>query len=380
MSESPANPSLAPGTPFRLGHRPALDGLRGLAILMVLLSHMPSLALNGGFYGVDLFFVLSGFLITSLLLEERRATGAISLRAFYVRRALRLLPALVVVLITVVALSAWKDSAAQAAAMRKTALITLLYSTNWFKAFDALPNEILSPAWSLSIEEQFYLLWPLLLVALLRLGASRRATAGVVIVLLLGSAAARAALWGPQDAAVHRIFFGTDTHADGLLCGVLAALFLSWGGAPASPRLGRALNWSALLFLGFLALFLQGWPFDRWLLQAGYLPMNLASAALVVCLVTEPWPPLRALFEFAPLVWIGRVSYGIYLWHIVVFWMLGRLGLGLGRGFWPVAVGATFALAGVSFYVLERPLLRLKGRFERVGSESSRAHPLGASS
>jgi peptidoglycan/LPS O-acetylase OafA/YrhL len=354
--------------PFKLGHRPALDGLRGLAIVMVLLSHMPNLGLNGGFYGVDLFFVLSGFLITSLLLEEWRATGGISLKAFYARRALRLLPVLVVVLIVVVALSAWKDPAADAAAMRKSALITLFYSTNWFKAYDALPNEVLSPAWSLSIEEQFYLLWPLLLVTLLRLGASRRATAGVVITLLLGSAAARAALWGPDDPAVHRIFFGSDTRADGLLSGVLAALLMEWGAGPASPRAERVLNWTAHLFLFFLVLFMRGWPFDRWLLQGGFLAMNLASAALVVCLVSSPWPGLRVLFGCAPLVWIGRVSYGIYLWHIVVFWMLGRLGLDLKWGYWPAAVGVTFALAAFSYHLLERPVLRLKRRFERVAS------------
>ena len=354
--------------PFKLGHRPALDGLRGLAILLVLLSHMPNLGLNGGFYGVDLFFVLSGFLITSLLLEEWRATGAISLKAFYARRALRLLPALVVVLAVAIALSAWKDSPAEAAAMRKTALITLLYSANWFKAFRALPSEVLSPAWSLSIEEQFYLLWPLLLVTLLRLGASRRVTAGIVIALLLGAAAARAALWRPDEAGVQRVFFGTDTHADGLLCGVLGALLMSWGEGPQAPGMLRAVNWSAHLFLGFLVTFLKGWPFDRWLLQWGYLPMNLASAVLVICLVTSPWPGLRVMFQFAPLVWTGRVSYGIYLWHIVVFWMLGRLGLDLGWGYWPAAVGLTFALAAVSYAVVERPLLRLKRRFERVGS------------
>jgi peptidoglycan/LPS O-acetylase OafA/YrhL len=354
--------------PFKLGHRPALDGLRGLAILMVLLSHMPSLGLNGGFYGVDLFFVLSGFLITSLLLEEWRVTGAISLKAFYARRALRLLPALVVVLIVVVALSAWKDPPAEAAAMRKTALLTLLYSTNWFEAYGALPNPVLSPAWSLSIEEQFYLLWPLLLVFLLRLGVSRRVVAGVVIGLLLGSAGARAALWAPETEAVRRIFFGTDTHADGLLCGVLAALLMSWGAGPSSPGAKRALNWTAHLFLGFLVIFMKGWPFDRWLLQAGYLPMNLASAALVVCLVSSPWPGLRAFFEAAPMAWLGRVSYGIYLWHIVVFWMLGRLGLSFGEAFWPAALAITVALAALSYYLLERPLLRLKRRFERVAS------------
>jgi peptidoglycan/LPS O-acetylase OafA/YrhL len=354
--------------PFRLGRRPALDGVRGLAILMVLLSHMPNLGLTGGFYGVDLFFVLSGFLITSLLLEEWRETGSISLGAFYARRALRLLPALIVVLAAVVAFSAWKDPAADAAAMRKTALLTLLYSTNWFKAYGALPNETLSPMWSLSIEEQFYLVWPLLLVTMLRSGASRRAMAAVVIALLLGSAAARALLWGDTIRASHRVFFGTDTHADGLLCGVLAALAMAWSDGAFRPQPARILNWIGHLFVVYLIVYLGEWPYDRWLLQGGYLLMNAASAAMVVCLVSAPWRALRSLFEFKPLVWVGRVSYGIYLWHIAVFWGLGRLNLPLGRGFWPAAVGATFALAALSFYGLERPMLRLKRRFERVRS------------
>ena len=357
---------MAAVTPFKLGHRPALDGLRGLAILMVLLSHMPSLGFTGGFYGVDLFFVLSGFLITSLLLEEWRETGSISLKAFYARRALRLLPALVVVLVAIVALSAWKDAPAEAASMRKAALVTLFYSTNWFKAYGVLPNEVLSPAWSLSIEEQFYLLWPMLLVLMLRLGVSRRGTAAVVALLLLASAGARAALWSPETAGTHRVFFGTDTHADGLLSGVLAALVMSWDAGPETPVARRAVNWAALGFVLYLVAFLREWPYDRWLLQGGYLLMNGAAAVLVVGLVSAPWRGLRLFFEAPPLVWVGKVSYGVYLWHIVVFWMLGKLGLALGSWFWPVAVAVTFAFATLSFYALERPVLRLKRRFERV--------------
>jgi peptidoglycan/LPS O-acetylase OafA/YrhL len=351
--------------PFRLGHRPALDGLRGLAILMVLVSHMPNLGLTGGFYGVDLFFVLSGFLITSLLIEERRDTGAIRLPAFYARRALRLLPALAVVLGTIVVFSAWKDPAPEAASMRRSALIAIFYSTNWFQAYGALPNPVLSPTWSLSIEEQFYLLWPPLLVLMLRLGASRRATVVLVAAMLLASAGVRALLWSDSTEGTRRVFFGTDTHADGLLCGVLAALAMAWGGGPESPAAKRAVNWVAVGFLAFLVPFLGQWPFDRWLLQGGYLAMNAASAVLVVCLVTSPWRGLRAVFEFPPLVWFGRVSYGIYLWHIAVFWVLGR-GTGSGVWHWPMAWAATVGLAAVSFYGLERPMLRLKRRFERV--------------
>src|SRR6185295_14721362 len=138
----------------------------------------------------------------------------------------------------------------------------------------------------------------------------------------------------------HRVFFGTDTHADGLLSGVLAALLLSSGAGPRTPGQIRAFNWSAHILLGFLVVFLRhGWPFDHRLLLWGYLPLNLASAALVVCLVSSPWPPLRWFFESAPMVWIGRVSYGVYLWHIAVFWMLGRVVRVPGEWFWPAAVG-----------------------------------------
>src|SRR5688572_4557652 len=167
--------------PFTLGYRPYLDGVRGVAILLVLVCHIPNLPLQGGFIGVDLFFVLSGFLITSLLLEEWRATGNVSLGAFYARRALRLVPALLLVLGAAVLLSELRESRTAANATWTSALMTLFYSANWFLAYGAYPRKELSATWSLSVEEQFYLLWPLLLLVMLRLRCSRRTMAGVVI-------------------------------------------------------------------------------------------------------------------------------------------------------------------------------------------------------
>jgi peptidoglycan/LPS O-acetylase OafA/YrhL len=356
--------------PFKLGLRPGLDGVRGLAILLVVLYHFSMETFGGGFIGVDLFFVLSGFLITTLLLEEWQETGSISLHAFYARRALRLLPVLIVVLLMMVVVSAMTETAPAASAMRTSALMTLFYSANWFLVYKAYPRGELSATWSLSVEEQFYIVWPVLLVLLLRMGASRRTIAAVVAVALLASAAARGILWVTTH-SFERVMFGSDTHADGLLAGVLAALFLSWGGLPRLAGALSPLNGAALVVLGCMGIFVHyGWSGDAYMFLGGYVALNLGAVVLVVYLLVSPWAGLRRLFEFAPLVWIGRVSYGVYLWHFAAPWLLSRSGMAIGRGYWPAAVALTFAAAAASFYGLERPILKLKRRFERVPSRT----------
>jgi len=355
--------------PFQLGYRPYLDGVRGVAILLVLVCHIPTLPLQGGFIGVDLFFVLSGFLITTLLLEEWQATGRISLGAFYARRALRLLPALLVVLGACVVFSEVREDRAAAGGMRTSALMTLFYSANWFLAYKAYPRGELSATWSLSVEEQFYLVWPVILLGMLRLGCSRRTMAGVVIAAMAGSMAARIVLW-QGGATPSRVFFGTDTHADGLLAGALVGMLFAWGAGPRSPGAAKALDLAALLSLGLLGLLVAiGWQADPAMIQAGYPVLNLGAAVLVASLVSSP--ALRRIFEVAPLVWIGRISYGVYLWHIAVFWMFGKAGWVGGALYWPAAIALTIAIAAASFYGLERPILRFKRRFERVASTGS---------
>jgi peptidoglycan/LPS O-acetylase OafA/YrhL len=349
---------------FKLGQRRSLDGVRGLAILFVLLSHVQSLPLGGGFIGVDLFFVLSGFLITTLLLEERQETGTVSLKAFYVRRALRLLPALVAMLAAMLVLVAVFDAPGVAANARTSAVMTLLYSSNWFMAYKEFPFPGLSATWSLSVEEQFYLVWPLLLITLLKLPP--RGRVAVVAAGMLLSAALRALLW-KTTGSFERVFFGSDTHADGLLAGALAGLLLSQGWVPPS----RLLKLAAHVVLGVLFLFLYwGWLADDYVLVGGLFLLNLGMTALVVALVRDPGPLLLGFFEFGPLAWLGRISYGVYLWHMVVFGFSGRLPLLKRAGSWPLSIALTIAVAALSFYLLERPLLRLKRRFSRVSPHS----------
>jgi peptidoglycan/LPS O-acetylase OafA/YrhL len=355
---------------FTLGYRKSLDGLRGIAVLAVVLSHLPNLEFLGGFFGVDLFFVLSGFLITSLLLEEWRARGDISLKAFYARRALRLLPALLEVLTVAVVFSALREPAAEAGAMRRASLITLGYSANWFVAFGRYPRPELAHTWSLSVEEQFYVLWPFVLLLMLKMNFSRRTIGGVLVASMLASAALRAYLW-LTTRSWERVYYGSDTHADGLLAGALVALMMFSGVRPQTGPALRFLNWIALGMMIFLGFYLvRGWAADPLLMTGGYLALNLGVAAVVMCLVCAPWPPLRLLCEAPPLVWVGKISYGVYLWHAVVFWMLRSVGAGIPAPSWMLPLAAVLAAAAISFYAVERPLLKLKRRFERVPAPS----------
>jgi peptidoglycan/LPS O-acetylase OafA/YrhL len=371
----PTTAAALPTPDFRLGHRPALDGLRGCAILAVLLHHTFPTHLPGGFFGVDVFFVLSGFLITVLLLQEWRSTGAVSLPHFYLRRGLRLLPALCVCLLASWLFARWCYTPADARLTGRGALAVLFYYFNWKVLSARVPYYLLVHTWSLSVEEQFYLVWPLVLVVLLRLGARRRWILGVVAAGIPLIALERILLlWHTRNYG--RLYYGTDTRADGLLAGCLVGLLASWDLLPrrgwplAVLRAAALLAVPVLLWHGTLSVG------NLYVYRGGLSLVALSTATLLAALLHRPPRWLAWPLELPWLAWLGRVSYGLYLWHVLVCWhaipylreyLLSR---GVLRGH-PLALQAlleypaALAVAALSFYLVERPFLALKDRLGR---------------
>ena len=353
--------------PAKLGYRPALDGLRALAILPVVVFHSTySRILPGGANGVDLFFVLSGFLITTLLLEEHALDGRISIGHFYARRAVRLGPALLlfVAAAALFSFTPWHGATGSPAEIGRFSLALLTYTANWVLALQTMTwPAFLGHLWSLSVEEQFYLVWPLVLTLVIR----QRVRAMRLVVVLLAVIAAlslwRAILWHLTH-DVHRVIFGTDCRANGILLGAVVALLLRTDSRRATtfaPVAGLA---ALLLYVSLSASLEQ--PSHVWLL--GLKSVELASGVLVLALAADPLGRWHAPLAWPMMTWIGRRSYGIYLWHVAGLW--GGLQLFPGsRAVATVAgVGITLAFASLSYECVERPALKLRRRFERPSS------------
>lgn len=364
---TPSPGSAAPDRPW--AYHPGLDGLRALAVVGVWLFHDGRL--RGGYLGVDLFFVLSGFLITSLLLAEHRRAGRIDLGAFWIRRARRLLPALFLVLAGVIGYAFTLAAPTELDSVRADGLATLGYVANWRSIASGLDywtsfggaRSPLEHAWSLAIEEQFYLLWPLLVLAVLRLTRGRRgALLAVCVGLALASAVSMVALFDPEDTA--RAYLGTDTRATALLVGAAFACRAAPGRVLGRPGAVRWLDLAGLLALAALAVawvLLDGKaPF---LYHGGFWLTQLAVLVLIVVATEAPTSRLSRALAWGPLVAIGRVSYGVYLWHWPVFVVLrpervGALDLfgvdGLGLSL--LRALATAALAIASYRLVEQPI------------------------
>jgi peptidoglycan/LPS O-acetylase OafA/YrhL len=328
----------------------------------------------GGYLGVDVFFVLSGFLITALLLSERDTNGRISLARFYARRALRLLPALLAVLgalwlfttVTVVGDSAHR--------VRGDGLAALFYFANWRAAFGHAPFlGFMGHAWSLSIEEQFYAVWPVLVVGALALRGGRRslvfvlALAGAIVPPLL-----RLAWWDDSAATMARLYYGLDTRADALFVGAVLAVIVASGRLPVGRVARRVYGFVALGALAALGHFVATLPRSDPSLYRGVMSLvAVSTVALLAHLVASPRGVVGRVLSFRPLAALGKISYGVYLWHwpvIVATNPWGRSGGAL------VAKAAiALGLSIVSWWLVERPFLRLKDRVR-----SSAPAPVGA--
>jgi len=337
---------------------PALDGLRGVAVAAVVINHLRPHALPGGWLGVDIFFVLSGYLITTLLLREHEGRGRLDLGHFYSRRARRLLPALFLLLATVAVVARVSPNEPGFTGLRGDSFAALGYVANWrFVAtgasyFNAFAPSPLRHLWSLAVEEQFYLVWPLVLILVLRRRGARGV--GVVAITLAAvSAIAMAVLYG-NGAHISRIYFGTDTHAHSVLIGcALAAIGPAqrrWRGAGAAALVaiaGIAFAFARLSGTGPIAY------------RGGIVAVSLLTA-VVIAAVTMPGGAgaVGRAFSFTPLCALGLISYGVYLWHWPIIEYVDAPRTGLSG--WPlvaVQVGLTLAIATASFLLLERRVL-----------------------
>lgn len=346
---------------FHLGYQRSLDGLRGLAIVMVLLYHGKIVGNGFGFIGVNTFFVLSGFLISSLLVEEWDKSGTINFRHFYIRRALRLLPALIVLLMVfaifvsvTMPIAHWKQEATGIFA-------ALFYFTNWAQIFSVHISPFLGHTWSLSIEEQFYILWPMLLLWLLRtqkrLSVACWITLGAII-----SAAARFLLFMGTDAANQNpdhLTAGLDMRADSLLVGCAAGVAVASNISFDGNFARKLLPFAAIV--SFFGLFILATvpPLKSWMVCFGWLMASIFAVILVLKLTTAAgW--LKMFFENPVLVQTGRISYGLYLWHYTVL-------IALQQNNWPwehlVYLLWVVPVVLASYYLIERPCLRLKKLF-----------------
>jgi peptidoglycan/LPS O-acetylase OafA/YrhL len=317
---------------------PALDGIRALAIVFVVLFHARTkhMGVSGGFLGVDVFFVLSGYLITRLLADEHAQSGTIRIGNFYLKRARRLYPALLLMLAGFLLLAPHFFPAIPMRTHVKSAAVSALYLSDYAQVFYKLPKQI-GYTWSLAVEEHFYLLWPLALLLLLRLPKK------TAITCMFGLfAAATAWRWFSLD-LIHTKWFTYvrfDTRMSGLLLGSALGLW--------QPRVRGRVMLALGGLIGLAVLVTTQRLLSDFGLRYGILMAEICAGALILGAPSIP------VLASPPMVWIGRMSYGWYLWHLLVMRILRQMQM---RDFWGVFLiggGVSLLIAAVSYYSVER--------------------------
>lgn len=358
---------------------PFLDGIRAFAVIAVVLYHAGVEGVSGGLLGVDVFFVLSGFLITSLLCEERIGSGAIRFGRFWANRARRLLPGLFVLLLGVALYAFLFRNSVDVSTIRGDAIATLFYFANWHFVFASqgyfaqgvAPSPLLH-MWSLSVEEQYYLVWPLAVLGLLRLGGPRAVAYASAV-----GAVCSAVLMGAMFEAgysVDRLYYGTDTRAQALLVGsMLGALAVTrqWRVVP-EKLASRAPVRVAGRIVTTLSVLTLLWAWHAWngdgqdplLYKGGFLLVAVATAVVIGYVTSWRTSVLARVLSVAPIRYIGRISYGLYLYHWPLFLAIDSQRTGLtGAALLTVRLGSALAAAVISFHLVEQPIRR--GRLAR---------------
>ncbi|WP_100403518.1 acyltransferase family protein [Bacillus sp. FJAT-42315] len=338
-----------------------LDGLRALAVLAVIFYHLEVPGASGGLLGVTVFFVLSGYLITDLLLTEWDQTQRIDFKRFWVRRARRLLPAMLMMLVVVVAYVALFDQAFLVR-LRGDVLAALLYVSNWWfvfqevSYFDNFQPSLLTHFWSLAVEEQFYLIWPVVIFFGLRYIRKRRILLSLTMLGAILSALLMAFMYEPGTDP-SRVYYGTDTRAFSLLIG--AALAMVWPSRKLSHKVeGMPKNFLDVVgSLGLLLFFLMvcfSTQYDTFLYRGGMVLLSIATA-VIVAVLAHPASRLRKVLSFKPLCWIGERSYGMYLWHFPVIVLTGA---GVDTDLFKASLQLVliFALSALSYQLMEQPI------------------------
>lgn len=342
---------------YPLGYSPGLDGVRGIMTLGVLCGHTRYLLMPGVVVLMDSFFAMSGYLITSLLINDYQKRGRIDFRKFYTRRLMRLYPALATMLVCLLIVAFFFSSNFRLRVI--DAAVSFFYISNYWRAFSGEGLWYTTHTWSLSVEEQFYLLWPLSFLLLLRRFALSWTTVGIILTVALGFALWRAWLTY-SGAPIVRLYNPFDTRADALLIGCALAVAVKLIDWERHRGLSKMLAWSLLP----LSLYTLYWAFTisdqtRWYYYVAPLLGAIPSAIFTAGLLQPHRTFMHALYEHPIPVFCGRICYGLYIWHYPVFALMRENGFSYLAIFltgWPIA----FGLAIASYYLIERHFMRAR--------------------
>lgn len=360
---------------FKITYLPCIDGVRAFSVIAVIMFHGGIPFLRGGFIGVDIFFVISGFLITSLLIKEKQKTGGINIVNFFTRRVLRLIPALIALLLIFNIFSIFAMEKDIAVNNFVDSFIVLFYSADWTRAMGLQRPDWLGHAWSLSIEEQFYIIWPFIFLVLLKILKDYHFIALVVLIMALASTACRV-IFMMYGFNYDRIYNGLDSRADALLIGCLCSFILSskwYHWILAKSLVIHVLFYISLMIIIALAI-LSRWTSPK-MFCLGYLTIAICAAVIIIKLTTTAGNSfIEKVLTQHFIVWIGKISYGLYLWHYPIFNIMRYYEYTKITTF-VYGTAITFIFSALSYYFIERPFLMLKGKTSFITPEPIDGQP-----